>query len=175
MDFVIKQSPASAATTQDVAIKDGKIMVKAAGGDKNLDFFYSRAEERVVMVNHRQRTVTTIDEAQVDRLNQQAQGVQPLLQGLGRQIAKLSPEERRKWQELLGDTVSLDQIAKGQETPEPTRLASIGAGKVAGIRCQTMRVTQGGTPMAELSLAAPSAVKIPETDYATIRALLGSV
>lgn len=173
LEFVIKKSPAAKATPQTVAVKDGRIMVKAAGGDRNLDLFYSLAEDRVLVVDHQKRTLTTIDEAQVERLNQQTQGVQPLLQGLGEQIAKLSPQDRRKWQELLGDTVSLDRIAKGTEPSEPTRLEPIGSGKVAGIGCRTMLVVQGKTSMAELSLAEPAALKIPDQDYAAIRGLLG--
>ena len=174
LQFLVKKSQASEATPQTIVIKDGLIMVKAAGGDADTDLLYSRAEESVKIVDHQKRTVMTVDEAEVRRINQQAQGVQPLLQGLGDQIAKLSPQERRKWQEMLGDNISLDKIAKasGSEPQAPIRLASIGAAKVAGIKCQTMRVMQGTTPMGELCVAEQTAIKIPDNDYATIRALL---
>lgn len=172
LEFMVKKSQASAATPQSVAIKDGRIMVKAAGGDASTDLLYSQAEDSVTIVDHGERTVMTVNEAQVGRINEQAEGVEPLLQGLGAQIAKLSPEERRKWQEIIGDSVSLEKIAKGTEAPEPIRLVALGAAKVAGVKCQKTVVREGAAPLAELCLAEAAAIRIPPSDYATIRALL---
>lgn len=173
LEFQVKESSNSAATTQSLAIKDGKIMIKAVGPDKNLDLLYNRAADSVVIADHSKHTLMTVDEKQVERIGQQAQEVQPLLQGFSKQIAKISPEQRQKWQELLGDSVSLDKIAKAAVPPAPTRLVPTVVSKVAGIRCQTMRVMQGATPMAEVCLAEAAATKIPDQDAATIRALLG--
>lgn len=173
LEYLVKESPVSETTTQSIAIKNDQIMVKAAGGDKNLDLLYRHAPESVVIVDHRKRTLMTVDEQQVDRINQQAQDVQPLLKGLGKQIANLSPDQRQKLQELLGDHVSLNMIAKAAEPAVPTRLVPTEVRKVAGIRCRTMRVMQGATPIAEVCLADPAAMKISDKDAATIRALFG--
>lgn len=173
LEFRVKEGRGQTATNQAVAIKDGQVMIKAAGGDPDLDLRYSQAEGRVVVVNHRQRTVMTVDEREVERVGRQVRAVQPLLQGVGEQIAKLSPEERRKWQEIVGESVSLDRIAKASEPAEPTRFEPTGTRTVAGIRCQEMRVIQGATPLAEICLAEARALKIPSPDYATIRSLLG--
>jgi hypothetical protein len=116
--------------------------------------------------------VMTVDEAQISRINEQAKGVQPLLQGIGDQIAKLSPQERKKWQEMLGDSISLDKIATAAEPVAAIRLAPAGATKVAGFPCRKTRLMQGKTPLAELCLAEQAAIKIPDNDYATIRSLL---
>ena len=77
-------------------------MVKAVGGDKNLDLLYRHAAESVVIVDHRKGTLMTVDEQQVDRINQQTQNVQPLLQGLGEQIANLSPDQRQTVARAVG-------------------------------------------------------------------------
>jgi len=172
LEYLVKENRVSAATTQSIAIKNDQIMVKAAGGDKNLDLLYRHTAESVVIIDHRKGTLMTVDEQQVDRINQQTQNVQPLLQGLGEQIAKLSPDQRQNLQKLLGDNASLDMIAKAAEPPAPTRLVPAGVREVSGIRCQTMRVMQGATPMAELCLAEQAAIKIPDNDYTTLRALL---
>jgi hypothetical protein len=173
LEFLVKKSRTAAVMTQSIAVKDGRIMVKAAAGDTNADLFYNRFEDSVKIVNHRKRTVMTVDEAEINRINQQAKDVQPLLQELGDQIAKVSPEQRQKWQELFGDNISLDTIAKAAEPLTPARLNPVGAGKkVAGFRCRTMRVMQGNTPLTELCLAEPANVKIPADDYTTIRALM---
>lgn len=173
LEYLVKDSRVSETTTQSIAIKNDQIMVKAAGGDKNLDLLYRHAPESVVIVDHGKQTLMTVDEQQVDRINQQAQDVQPLLQGLGKQIAKLSPHQRQKLQELLGDDVSLDTIAKAAEPAAPTRLVPTGVKKVAGIHCRTMRVMQGETPIAEVCLADAAAMKISDKDAAAIRALFG--
>lgn len=173
LEYLVKESSISAATSQSIAIKSDQIMVKAAGGDKNLDLLYRHAAESVVIVDHRKRTLMTVDEQEVDRINQQAKDAQPLLQILGKQIAKLSPDQRQNWQELLGDNVSLDMIAKAAEPPEPTRLIPTGEREVAGIRCKTMRIMQGATPMAEVCLADAATMGISDNDAATIRALFG--
>ena len=172
LEYQVKEGEASKAKTQSIAIKNDQIMVKAAGGDKNLDLLYRHASESVVIVDHRKRKLMTVDEQEVDRINQQAQKVQPLLQGLGKQVASMSPDKRKKLQELLGDKVSLDTIARAAEPPVPTRLEQTGVKKVAGIQCRTVRVMQGETPIAQVCLADTAALKMSNADAATIRALL---
>lgn len=115
----------------------------------------------------------TVDEQQVDRINQQTQNVQILLQGLGGQIANLSPDQRQQLQGLLGDSVSLDTIAKAAEPQAPTRLVPAGVREVAGIRCRVMRGMQGVTTAAEVCLADAAAMKVSDKDAATVRALFG--
>ena len=174
LDFVVKKNQNDPAIKQSMVVKDGQIMVKAVGGDGKTDLLYSRAAESVVIVDHRKRTLMRVDEQEVARINRQAKDVQPLLQGFSDQVAKLSPEQRQKWQELLGDSISLDKIAKASEPiPANTLVSTRLTKKVAGIRCQEMRLMQGETPMAEICLAEPAAMKIPAHDEATIRALFG--
>jgi hypothetical protein len=171
LEYLVKESGIAAATTQNIAIKNDQIMVKAAGGDKNHDLLYRHVAESVVIIDHRKGTLMTVDEQQVDRINQQLENVQPLLQGLGEQITKLSPDQRQACQELLGDSVSLDMVAKAAESPTPIRLVAVGVREVMGIRCRVMRVMQGVTPMAEVCLADPATMKISDKDSATIRSL----
>lgn len=172
LEFLVKETREPAGKTQPVLIKDGKIMVKGAGGDANLDFLYSRAQESLVVIDHHKRTFMPVDEQQVNRITRQTEDVQPLLQGLGEQIGKLSPKQRAKWEQMLGGNISLDKIAKAAEAPKPTSLVKTGMGKnVAGIACQQMSVIQGSAPMAEVCLADPATMNISSDDYATIRSL----
>ena len=173
LEYVVKGINVPAATTQTIAVKNDQIMLKAAGGNKNLDLLYRHVGENVVIIDHRKGTLMTVDEQQVDRINQQTQNVQIMLQALGGQIANLSPEQRQQLQELLGDSVSLDTIAKAAEPPAPTRLVPAGVREVAGIRCRVMRVMQGATPVAEVCLADAATMKVSDNDAATIRALFG--
>jgi len=170
LEYLVKGINVPSGTTQNIAIKNEQIMVKAVGGDKNVDILYRHAAERVVIIDHRKGTLMTVDEQQVDRINQQAQNVEPLVQGLGEEIAKLSPDQRQSLQALLGGTVSLDMIAKAAEPSAPTRLAPAGMRKVGDIRCQVMRVMQRETPVAEICLADAALMKISDNDAATVRA-----
>lgn len=172
LEYQVKEIRVSGTTTQSVAIKDGEIMVKAAGGDKGLDLLYRHAPESVIIIDHRKRALMTVDEAQIDRINRQAQHLEPLLHGLGKQIASLSPDQRHRLQALLGDKIPLDKIAKASEPAVPIRWESIGRKRVAGIRCRNMRIIQGSTPIAEVCLADPGAMKLSAQDAATMDALL---
>jgi len=173
LEYTVKGMNVPAGTTQNIAVKNDRIMVKAVGGDKNIDLLYRHAAENVMIVDHHKGTLMTVDEQQVDRINQQTQNAQILLQGLGGQIANLSPEQRQQLQELLGDSVSIDTIAKAAESQAPTRLVQAGVREVAGIRCRVMRVMQGAKPVAEVCLADAAAMKVSDKDAATVRALFG--
>jgi hypothetical protein len=172
LEFLVKEPGASSSHLQTVTIKEGQMLAKGAGGDPRTDLFFNRATEQVTVIDHRQRTVMTVDEGQIDRLGQQAKTVQPLMQEIGQQLAKLSPEERGKWQALVGENFSLEEVAKAATPPPPTCLLAIGRSKAAGIPCQTMRVTQGRTPLAELCMAEADALAMPAEDFATVRALV---
>jgi hypothetical protein len=173
LEYLVKESGVSRATTQEIAIKNDKIMVKSVGGDKNFDLLYRHAVENVLIVDHSKSTVMIVDEQQVDRLNQQMQNVQPLLQGIGEEIGKLSSEQRQQLQDLFGDNVSLDTLAKAAEPQAPTRLVPAGMKEVGKIHCRVMRVMQGATPVAEVCLADAATMKISDKDAATIRAFFG--
>lgn len=171
-DFTITENREEPAINQSLFVKGGQVMIKAAGGNRDIDLLYSRAVESVVIVDHRKRTLMTINELEVARINRQAKNVQPLLQGFSEQVAKLSPEQRQQWQELLGDSVSLEKVAKASETPQPNKLLSTQlTKKVAGISCQVQRLMQGETPMAEICFAESAALKISASDDATLRSL----
>lgn len=172
-DAVLEFSAQGDAVAQAMVVKDGRILVKGAGSSRHLDFLFDRWAQNVTVIDHQKHTVKMVDDQQVDRLNQQVSTVQPLVQGLAEQVAKLSPQERQKWQDLLGGSVSLDKIAQAAQPPSATTLMPSGHEKeVAGVRCQPMRIMQGTTAMADLCLADHAAIGIPDCDYATIRALL---
>ena len=173
LEYMVKGINVPPGTTQNIAIKNDQIMVKSVGGNKNLDLLYRHAVENMLIVDHSKSTVMIVDEQQVDRLNQKMQNVQPLLQGIGEEIGKLSPEQRQQLQDLFGDNVSLDTLAKAAEPQAPTRLVPAGMKEVGKIHCRVMRVMQGATPVAEVCLADAATMNVSNKDAATVRALFG--
>ncbi|MDD5036592.1 MAG: hypothetical protein PHE55_17760 [Methylococcaceae bacterium] len=158
---------------QAVLIKEGKILVKGAGGNENTDYLFSSTPDQLFIIDHRKHKVTTLDDRQVNQIAKQTETVQPLLQGLGEQISKLDPQQRGKWEKMLGGNVSLDKLAEAAKPVTPTHIVKTGRGKtVAGVSCEQMDVLQGKTLMAQFCLADPEELKISAQDYAVIRSLL---
>lgn len=174
LEYLTAENGAKSAKLQPVIVKDGKILVRGIGGDENMDFIYSSSPEMLSVIDHRKRSVMTLDENQVNRIAQQTETVQPLLQGVAGQIAKLNPKQRAKWEEMLGGKVSLDKIAQAAQPVPPTNIVKTGQSrKVAGIACEQVDVFQGKTQTAEFCLADPAKLNMSGADYATFRSLLG--
>ncbi|QSA98558.1 hypothetical protein [Methylococcus sp. EFPC2] len=174
LEYLLTEPHADTAKAQPVLVKDGQVLIKGAGGDANLDLLYTRAQERVIVIDHRHRTLMALDERQFDRLAQQAETFQPLLQGLGEQLGKLTPEQRGKWEQMLGGKVDLGQLAGAAQLPKALNVVNTGVGKqVAGIACQQINVVENKKTRAEFCLADPNRLSLSGDDYATLRSLLG--
>lgn len=172
LEFRMQESGDASGTTQPVMIKNGMLLVKGAGGDKHLDLLYSRSQQRLSIIDHRRKTIMPVDEQQVKKISRQTEDFMPLLQGLGAQAAKLKPEQRAKWEEMLGGKVSLDRLADAAKPPKPTSFVKTGIDKqVAGVQCEEMSVVQGKKTMAEVCVAPPEKLNLTKDDYATIRSL----
>jgi hypothetical protein len=174
LEYLITETGVKQQKHQTVFVKDGKIFVRGVGGDNNTDILYTSAPESLAMIDHRKRNVMVLDEAQINQLAKQSEVVQPLLQGFAGQIAKLNPQQRGRWEQMLGGKVSLDQIAQAAQPAPSAKVVKTGQSrKVANVDCEAMEVWQEKKRTAELCLANASALKLPDADYTAIRALLG--
>jgi hypothetical protein len=157
---------------QPVIIKNGTLLVKSAGGDKNLDVLYERNSERLVLIDHKKQYFTPITDEKIGQIARQAEDVQPLLRGIGEQLRKLSPKQKAKWEDMLGG-ISLDRFDAAKREAESTKLQKTGTGRtVGGVSCEEMNVIKHGAATAEFCLADPTALKLPADDAATIRSLI---
>jgi hypothetical protein len=173
LEYRVDEGRADAARSQSVLVKDGRVMIKGAGGDANFDVLFTREQQRLFLIDHGKKSVMTLDEHQLDRLAHQAEAVQPLLQGLGAQLGKLTPGQRHKWEQMLGGNVDLDRLAESAQGPKALSVVPLGAGKnAAGIACERMNVVEGKRARAEFCLADASRLNMGGEDYATLRALL---
>ncbi len=174
LEYLLDDAGAKAGKPQPVVIKDGRVMVKGAGGDQNTDVLYASNPEQVFIIDHRKRTVTTLDENQVNRIADQTEALQPLLAGVNEQLAKLNPKQRAKWEGMLGGKIDLNALAEAAKPAQAANIVKTGQGSnVAGVACELMNVFQGKTKMAEVCLADPAQLNLSSSDYATIRSLLG--
>jgi hypothetical protein len=148
-------------------------MVKGAGGDSKLDVLYTRDDESLFIIDHRKHSFMTLDQQQLARFGRQAEALQPLLQGFGEQLGKLPPEQRAKWEQMLGGNVSLDQIAEAAKPAESASVVRTGTARnVGGIDCEQMNLFQGKSKTGDFCLADPKRLNLSGDDYATLRSLL---
>jgi len=173
LEYVVAQTPGQPPKAQPVLVKDGRVMVKGAGGDSRLDLLYSRAGESLFVIDHRKHSVMTLDRQELSRIGRQIEQFQPLLQGVGEQLGRLSPEQRARWEQMLGGSISLEQVAEAAKPAQSARIVKAGAPRsVAGVSCEPMSLVQGNAKTAEFCLADPGRLNLPGDDYATLRALL---
>ena len=173
LEYLVSDKPGHAGKPQPILIKSGKIMVKNAGGDDNVDVLYNRNGDALYIIDHHKRTYMSLDQQEVNQVSRQAEQLQPLLQGFGEQLGKLSPQQKAKWQNLLGDKVSIDDIADAAKPAKATKVVKSGTGKnVAGIPCDQMDVLQGSSKTGEFCIADPGRLKLSGDDYETVRSLL---
>lgn len=173
LEYVVNDAPNRPGKSQPLLIKNGLVMLKGAGGDSNTDMLYNRDNESLLIIDHRKRSFMAVDQQQVSQIGQQAEQLQPLLQGFGEQLGKLSPQQKAKWQQMLGGNVSIDDIAAAAAPAKEASVVKTGLGKnVAGIPCEQIDVLQGANKTAELCVADPSRLSLSSDDYDTVRSLL---
>jgi hypothetical protein len=157
---------------QTVLIKDDRVLIRSAGGDAKLDILFRGSDRVVFLIDHRQRSYTPVTERRVAELASQAQEIQPLLQGFGEQVNKLSPKQKAKWAEMLGG-VDLERLTARPKAQAPVRLVEVGAGKTpGGLACNRLELRQGSEKKGEVCLAEPEALGLPKSDYEALRSLL---
>jgi len=173
LEYLLTEAGEKPGKLQAVVVKDGKVLLKGAGGGGNLDFIYSAIPEQLSIIDHGKHSVMVLDESQIDRIAKQTETVQPLLQGVAGQIAKLDPKQRAKWEDMLGGKVSLDKIAEAAKpTPKSSVVKTGKVRKVADVACEQMNVFQGKAQTAEFCLAEPANLKLSAADYFTLRTLI---
>jgi hypothetical protein len=157
---------------QSIMIKNGMLLVKAAGGDEHLDILYERDHQRLVLIDHKKRNFTPLTSEKIDRMARQVEEVQPLIRGVSEQLHRLPSKQRAKWESMLGG-ISLDQFESAKREAESMTLKKTGSvRKVAGIACEPLSVVKGDTTTADFCIADPTALALPEDDSATLRSLI---
>jgi hypothetical protein len=158
---------------QAVIIRDGAVLVKAAGGDENLDVLWESQGEKLTLIDHRRKDATAVTEARVRQLAGQFEAMRPLIRGISEQVHKLSPKQRAKWESMLGG-VPLEQLAAELEPARSAKLVKTGGVKeVAGVRCEEIKLAQSGAKSTDVCLARPDDLRLSAEDAAALESLLG--
>ncbi len=165
-----QDTPLNGGQLQPVWVKEGKLLIKHAGGSRNTDVLFNQALDSLIIINHKNRTFVPLNEEKIGRIAQQTAEMAPVVRGLNEQLRKLSPKQRAKWEEMLGD-FPLGEITQDKEGA-PSSIKTVGDKIVNGFACQQMDVFTGDAKTAELCLADRSTLNLSGEDFATIRSLL---
>lgn len=156
---------------QPVLVKEGRVLIPGLDAGDRRDFLFDRARGEAVMIDHKSQSFVLLNDQTIDRLTRQSEPLQPLIAGLGAQLGKLSPEQRAKWQSMLGG-IDLDKVASAARRNSATGSARReGHRKVGAFDCDRVSVLSGKKKVAELCVSQAAALGLPAEDYGTIRSL----
>ena len=166
ISFMLKQVDQPQDVAQAAYIDEGKLLIKAAGGDPNFDLLFQQANETMTIIDHTEKTTLDIDAKKVETLANQAEGMMDVIrQQLSTQMENMSEEQREQVQQMI------ENLGGGQlmtETPptQPKTFKDVGIQKINGYTCH-----EGNDKVSEICTAQPADIGIPSEDYAVIQAM----
>ena len=171
IDFTLKQKDL-ADTVQVSYLDDGKALIKAAGGDPNIDLLFQQSTETMTIINHGDRSTLDIDANKVSALASQASGVMDLVrQQLTAQMENMSEEQRQQLQKMI-EGMGGGQLLQPPPPPsQPKSLKETGVQTINGFTCNKTEVYEGGQKVAEVCTAPADVLGIPAADFAVIEAM----
>lgn len=157
---------------QTILVGAGKVLIQSLASKEGKDLLFDQSRSEATLIDHKQSTFITVNDETIDRLGRQSAPLQPLIAGLGAQMDKLTPQQRAKWQSMLGG-IDLDKVANAATSQSPARITKQeGPRTVGAFSCDPVLISRGKKKLAEVCLSQADQVGLPAEDYATIRALL---
>lgn len=157
---------------QPILVRGGKVLIQGLDTRDRKDLLFDQQRGEATLIDHNKATFITVNEQAVDRINRQSEPLKPLIAGLGEQLSKLSPQQRAKWQDMLGG-VDLDRLAAAATTGSPARVTKQdGARQVSGYSCESVLISRGKKKLAEVCMSQAEKLGLPAEDYATLRSFL---
>ena len=171
IDFTLKQQ-GQADTVQVSYFDAGKALIKAAGGDPNIDLLFQQSTETMTIINHQDGSTLDINAEKVSALASQASGVMDLVrQQLTEQMKNMSAEQREQMQKMIEGMGGGQLIQPPPPPPQKKSLQATGVQKINGFTCNQTEVYEGGQKVAEVCTAPADVLGIPAADFAVIEAM----
>jgi hypothetical protein len=171
IDFTLKQN--GLADTVQVSYFDaGKALIKAAGGDPNIDLLFQQSTETMTVINHADGSTLDINAEKVSALASQASGVMDLVrQQLTAQMENMSEEQREQLQKMIESMGGGQLIQPSPPASQPKSLKETGVQTINGLACNKTEVYEGGQKIAEVCTSPADVLGIPAADFAVIEAM----
>ncbi len=165
IEFAVTDSGSDASRTQIAYVKDGRIYVRSAGGDANIDLLFTSNNSSIALINHGDRSYTHVDENKVSEL---ADAMSLVQKQLAENLALLPPEQAARMKEMMG---SFGLPTENPRPEPPKKLVRRGIRSVNNIQCRQIDVVSDRGKLGQLCVATAAAMSIPDADYQTIEAL----
>lgn len=171
IDFILKQQ-GMADVSQAAYIAGGRILIKAAGGDPNMDLLFDQASETMTVVNHAEKSTLDLDAERVTALAGQATGMLEMVrQQLTAQMGNMSEEQRQQMEKMM-ESMGVGQLMQPEPSPPgETVLKDAGMQQVNGFTCKRTEVFEGDQKIAEVCSTPADVMGIPSEDFAVIESM----
>lgn len=142
---------------QQAEVAAGKVLVKAAGGDRQQDILFDATKNRLFVINHRDRTFLLIDERVINEV-----GV------LMESVAGAVENQQGVLADLLG-TLGISS----DSAPPPASLRDTGQSlTINGYPCRLYQAHRSTNLESEVCVADNAALGLQEIDFKTLRRFL---
>lgn len=150
---------------QTAYVKEGRVMVRNAGGSDNTDVLFVAGQENFTVISHAERNYITIDKRTVQNVGNK---MSTMLAKLKEQMAaqNMSPEQIDKLEEMYSE------MLPDQESQPRKEFVDTGDSKsVNGVKCKMYKVLDDGNPAADMCVADRDSLGLSADDYDTLKAM----
>ncbi len=163
---------------QRLLVSDGKVAIY---GDPNVDrptLVYDRSQSALTFINHSDRQFTVISEKWAKQASDRFKlAMKRMNEQMQKQLENMSPQQRSLYQQGRMMMPMMQPMMGGSATTSLSRtyMPSFGTQKYGDFSCRRVDVMEGVNRVAQLCVAEPAAVQIPQEDYQTLRAMLQTI
>jgi len=171
IDFILKQQ-GQPDVAQAAYIDNGTALIKAAGGDQNIDLLFNQTNQTMTIINHEEKSTLDLDADKISSLAGQASGMIDMVrQQLLAQMENLSEEQREQMLKMIEGMGGGQLVQPPPAPPGEKILKQTGVHQVNGFTCNKTEVYEGEQMVAEVCSAPADVLGIAEEDFAVIESM----
>ncbi len=154
-----KEHSSGAVTKQEVMIDNTRMRMNMTGKQNMSILFLTDGGNRMLMLDRNRNEYREIDQAQMQQMSQQMQGV---MSAMEEKMKNMPPEQRAMLEKMMKGRMGQMQ---GQAAPAKTVYTEKGTATMNGFRCTNYEGMRGEEKVSELCAASPSVVSMAPSDY----------
>jgi hypothetical protein len=147
-----------------VLVKQGQALLRERPEKNKRELLYQQANRSFILIDHKHRRLTTVNEQSVVNLVDQAQQMLGMMKGVSEHLALLPPEQRAKVENLLGG-IPVAPKSAAKAAPAIQKLTPAGQRSVAGLPCRQYQAIGPGGAKADHPTGLPSGAAKPPEGY----------
>ncbi|MEZ5403369.1 MAG: hypothetical protein R2729_27055 [Bryobacteraceae bacterium] len=153
-----KEQASGAVMNQEMLIEDTRIRMNIKGKQNMSILFLTAGGNRLVMVDNNRNEFREIDQATMDQMANQVQG---MMSAMEEKLKAMPPDQRAMIEKMMKGKMGGAPAA----APAKTVYAAKGSATMNGFRCTQYEGTRNGQKVSEMCAAAPNAVSMDPGAY----------